>query len=153
MGDRCCLEMTLRGTDLPRFAAFVGAQPGEEWWNALDTADHPDLVTVQLYEANYGLLDERTAAAKAGIPFHGTHGAGGEYSGHAFASIDGEMAEAPINEWGELIMAVDEDLNPLDDIEDLRAYVSRLRAVKKFFTTPAVPAEGPDVPPPPGEIP
>lgn len=145
MGDRCHLEMTLRRADLTKFAPFVDAQPDKAWWDDEDEMDNPDLVTVRIYEANYGLLDERMAAAKAGIPFHGTHGEGGEYGGYAFASIDGEMAEAPLNHSGELTLAVDEDLNPLEDIEGLRAYVNRLRAVKRLFGAEKAPA-GPNAP-------
>ena len=131
MGDRCYLEMTLRRADLDRFAPHVDAKPGEEWWDHLD--DHPEtpgLVNVSVYEANYGWLDERQEAAKAGIAFTGTHGEGGCYGAYAFVAVDGEMNEAPLNHDGHLIIAVDDDLTPLDGEEDgLRAFVERRRAV------------------------
>jgi hypothetical protein len=143
MGDRCYLEITMRRADLPRFGSAVGEKPDENWWDADDpVTDHPDLVTVQLYEANYALYDQRHEAAKAGIPFYGTHGEGGEYGAYAFAALDGEMLEAPLNHEGDLILALNDDLEPVDpdDLVHLRAYVAKLRAVKALFGINAVPA-------------
>ena len=135
MGDRCYLEMTLRRADLDRFAPHADASPGEEWWDHLD--DHPEisgLVDVSVYEANYGWLDERQGAAKAGIAFMGTHGEGGCYGPYAFAAHDGELDEAPLNHDGYLIIAVDDDLKPVEGAEDcIRAYVNRRRAVERLF--------------------
>ncbi len=136
MGDRCYLELTQRKADLPRFAPFVDAKPEEEWWDYQDDIDgHPDLVTCCVYEANYAWYDERQAAAKAGIPFYGTHGDGGEYGPYAFAALDGEMLEAPLSHDGYLILALDDDLKPVDpaDLQHLRAYTTKLKAVKRLF--------------------
>ncbi len=135
MGDRCYLEMTIRREDLPKFALCVDAEPGEEWWDDLrEHPSNPHLVSVSVYEVNYGWLDERQEAAKAGIAFAGTHGDGGCYGSYAFAAHDGEMSEAPLSHDGDLIIAVDEDLKPVDDgDETIRAYVARLRAVERLF--------------------
>lgn len=133
MGDRCYLEMTMRRADLPRFAEHVGAAPAEKWFDAEDAHERPELVTLRIYEANHAWYDQRREAAEAGIPFFGSHGEGGEYGPYAFASIDGEIAEAPLNHDGDLILAVDENLQPIGDVEDLRAYVTRVRAVKRLF--------------------
>jgi hypothetical protein len=134
MGDRCFLEMTIRREDLPKFARHVDAKPDEEWWDDLhDHPSNPRLVSVSVNEANYGWLDERQEAAEAGIPFFGSHDEGGCYGGYAFAAMDGEMNEAPLNHDGYLVIAVDDDLMPLDGIEPLRALVARRRAVERLF--------------------
>lgn len=153
MGDRCYVEMTMRPPDLLRFAPFVRTAD-ERWWDDLDEQNNPDLVTVRVYEANYAWYDERAAAAADGMPFFGTHGEGGEYGAYAFAAADGEQVEAPLNHDGYMVLAVDDDLKPVDDIEELRAYINKLRAVKRLFGidvtdggTPAdQQAEGPAVP-------
>jgi hypothetical protein len=133
MGDRCDLEMTLRRGDLPRFGELMHTQPNVDWFDTCGESDSPEVVIVRLYEANYAIYEERLAAAKAGIPFFGSHGEGGEYGAYGFASLDGEMLEVPLSHAGNMFIAVDDDLKPLDDIEDLRAYVARLRAVKTLF--------------------
>jgi len=133
MGDRCYLEMTMRRADRPRFAEHVGAEPTEKWWDQEFAEDHPCLVTVNVYEANYAWYDELRAAAEAGIPFFGQHGEGGEYGAYAFVSVNGEHAEAPVNHDGDFIIAVDENLQPLGDTEELRAYVARLRTLRRRF--------------------
>ena len=144
MGDRCYLEMTLRREDLPRFAEHVDASPNEKWWDAEDDLeDHPNLITVRIYEANYAWYDERRKAAEAGIPFFGTHGEGGEYGSFAFAAIDGELEEAPLSHDGDLIISVDENLQPLWGVEELRAYMVRLQAVKKLFGIEEIRREDP----------
>ena len=80
MGDRCYLEITLRRADLDRFGKHLDAAPGEEWWDHLDEeANQPGIITASVYEANYAWYDERCAAAKEGIDFHGWHAEGGEY--------------------------------------------------------------------------
>jgi len=124
----------MRKADLPRVAPFIDAKPDEKWWDADDeVAQHPELVTVTIYEANYAWTDQREAAARAGIPFYGTHGEGGEYGRYAFAALNGEMREAPLTHEGDLFMALGNDLQPLEDIESLRAYIAKLRGVKMLF--------------------
>ncbi len=135
MGDRCFLEMTIRREDLPKFAPHVDTRPGEKWWDEIqDHPSNPHLVSVSVYEANYGWLDERQQAAKADIAFAGTHGEGGCYGGYAFAAVDGEMDEAPINHDGYLVIAVDHDLDPVEGAEDcLKAFARRRDAVEQYF--------------------
>jgi len=133
MRDTCDLNLTMRKADLPRFAPFVDAQPDEKWWDDDDQMANPDLTTVCVYEANYGWLKQREAAAQAGIPFYGTHGEGGEYGAGGFASLDGEMFDAPLNNEGYMFIAINDELNPVDDIEALRAYVAKRQAVKQLF--------------------
>ena len=132
MGDRCYLQIRLRAADLPRFATHIGAAPKEEWWDGLNE-EPGGIVTAEIHEANYSWLDERQAAAEAGIPFHGCHGEGGCYGPYAFASLDNRLLEAPLSHDGEFILVVDEDLKPLDDGEQLRAYVAAVKQVEAAF--------------------
>ena len=132
MGDRCHLRITLRREDLKRFAPFLDKEPDQEWGD-YSQAGEADIVTVEVFEANYALYDERHAAAQAGIPFLGQHGEGGEYGPYAFASLDGEMLEAPLSRDGELILAVDRELQPVGEVDGIRNYVAKLRAVEALF--------------------
>ena len=133
MADYCYLEMTLRRADLPRFAPFVHGKPDGEWWDGTEPTIVPGLITLYVYEANYAWGDPRLAAAKEGIPFYGTHSEGGEYGPYAFVSLDNEQIEVPLSHEGELFIAVDDNLKPIDDSEGLRAYAAKLKAVKRLF--------------------
>ena len=135
MGDRCYLEITLRRADLDRFGQHLNAAPDDEWWDHLDEEEgRPGIVTASVYEANYAWFDERAAAAKAGIPFHGRHDSGGEYGPYCFASWRGKLREAPVDHDGNLCVAVDEDLKPIgNDLAFLRRYVRTLKKVKTAF--------------------
>lgn len=144
MGDRCYLELTMRRVDLARFAPLVDAHPDKKWWDDECGHDTPELVKVQVYEANYAWYEERMAAAQAGIPFYGTHSDGGSYSAYDFVALDGEMLEAQINHEGYMVIALDHNLQPIDDIEDLRAYVAKREAVKKLFGSEVKDAEPSD---------
>jgi hypothetical protein len=133
MGDRCYLEITMRRIDLPKFAAFANARPDEKWWDNEDEADTPDLVLLKMYEVNYAWGEQREKAAAAGIPFFGMHDAGGDYGSYAFAACDGAMCETQLNHCGDLVVTVDENLEPTDDIENLRAYADKLKNLKTLF--------------------
>jgi len=136
MGDRCYLEITMRRADLPLFAPHVDAGADDEWWDIADDVDnHPDLVTVGVYEANYAWQSARDAAAASGIPFFGTHEEGGEYGPGGFAACDGAMLDVELRHGGYMIIALDDDLKPVDpdDLAHLREYVAKLRAVKRLF--------------------
>ena len=134
MGDRCYLEITLRRSDLDRFGKHLDAAPGEEWWDHLDEeANQPGVVTASVYEANYSWYDERCAAAKKGIDFHGWHAEGGEYGPFEFVSFRGKHLEAERNHDGELVIAVDENLKPITGMAHLRKYVRILKKVKAAF--------------------
>ena len=134
MGDRCYLEITLRRSDLDRFGKHLDAAPGEEWWDHLDEeASQPVIVTASVYEANYAWYDERCAAAKDGIDFHGWHAEGGEYGPYEFVAFKGKHLEAERNHDGELVIAVDENLKPITGMAHLRKYVRTLKKVKAAF--------------------
>ena len=143
MGDSCFLEITMRRSDLPRFASHIDAAPEEKWWDRLDEDENrPEIVTVSVYEANYSWYDERMNTAKAEIPFYGYHAEGGEYGSYAFASLAGKLHEAPLSHEGDLMLAVDENLKPISSKarRNLRQYVAALRQLKSDFAM-AKPAE------------
>ena len=134
MGDRCYLEITLRRSDLDRFGKHLDSAPGEEWWDHLDEeASQPVIVTASVYEANYAWYDERAAAAREGIDFHGWHAEGGEYGPYEFVAFKGKHLEAERNHDGELVIAVYENLRPLAGMAHLRKYVRILKKVKAAF--------------------
>lgn len=133
MGDRCCLHMTMRREDLPRFAQHVYAGAEEQWWDELDEQTPSGIVTVMVHEANYAWMDERLAAAQAGIPFYGTHEAGGEYGPGGFVSWGGALSEVELDHDGNLYIPVDESLRPLESRSRLRKYVRRLKKVRAAF--------------------
>ena len=134
MGDRCYLEITLRRADLDLFGKHLNAAPGEEWWDQLSEEENqPGIVTASVYEANYAWYDERAAAAKEGINFHGWHADGGEYGPFEFVSFRGKHLEAERNHDGDLVIAVDENLKPLTGMAHLRKYVRTLKKVKAAF--------------------
>ena len=128
--DRCSLEMTLRNADVPRFVPFVIREPGEK---RVGDAFTPGLAGLRADDADYGWYVARTEAAKAGIPFYGTHDDGGDYDARAFVSLDGEMLEVPADRHGDVTVSVGESLLQPDVPDDLRAYFSKLKAVKKLF--------------------
>ena len=135
MGDRCYLEITLHRADLDRFGQHLNTAPGEVWWDHLDEEeDQPGIVTASVYEANYAWYDERCAAAKEGIDFHGWHAEGGEYGPYEFVAFKGKHLEAERNHDGDLVIAVDENLKPLTGMAHLRKYVRTLKKVKAAFT-------------------
>lgn len=130
MGDRCYLRITLKREDLDRFGQHLGYLPGDRWWDELDEpAD--GLVEVGIFEANYGLTDQRMAAAQAGVAFVGWHSEGGEYGSYEFASAGGEMLECETNRNGDLILALDHDLNIQNDLQHTRKYVAMRRQVRE----------------------
>ena len=142
MGDRCYLEINLRRSDLDRFGKHLDAAPGEAWWDHLDEdQNQPGIVTASVYEANNAWYDERCAAAKDGIDFHGWHAEGGEYGPCGFASFRKKHLEVAHNHDGELVIAVDENLKPLTGMAHLHKYVRVLKKVKAAFAREALAAE------------
>ncbi len=139
MGDRCNIMITLRREDMARFATHIDAAPDDKWWDDLHDEPGNGCVTVELYDVNYGMCDARASAAKAGIPFHGNHGAGDEYGPHGFVAWQGTQHEAALDHRGDLIITVDEDLKPSDDLKNLRDYVKALRAIRNAFVNPVGP--------------
>jgi len=126
----CCMNITLRTTDLERFRQAAGLDEAG-WWNTLDETGTPGVVKTGIDEADRGWEDERSAAAKAGIPFVGDHGWRNGCCPMAFAAVGGDMLEAPIDEDGWLVVRVDRDLEPIDDRHELWKFVELERMAKK----------------------
>jgi len=131
MGDRCYLQITMRRKDLEPFGNQLGWTGCYDWWDDLYDEDNPDIVTVDVQEANYGWVDDREAAAEAGFLFIGQHDAGGTYGPCSFAAVNGVHMEMPVDHDGNLVMALDGDLNPITDIDDLKAFRDHHKAAGK----------------------
>ena len=95
MGDRCHMEITLRG-DAENLRKFGEALK----WSAqivLDPLDPPNdscgcgCGTLVIDEANYALQIELDTAAKAGLEFFGWHGEGGSYPAEDFVTDRGKV--------------------------------------------------------------
>ncbi len=144
MGDRCYIEIILRRDDLRRFGEHLYSGADEAWWDDItEDESRPDIVTVSAHEANYGWFNERAEATKAGIPFYGQHASGDEYGPYAFASWHGEQHEVPLDRNGNMVVAVDDDLNPIQDTQRLLQFVATRNKVQVAFAKgqvkPAVP--------------
>ncbi len=137
MGDRCYLQITMRRKDLEPFGHQLGWTGGYDWWDDLYNEANPEVVTVAVHEANYGWVDDRESAAEAGLVFTGQHDAGGTYGPCAFAAVNGVHMEMPVDHDGNLVMAVDEDCNPVTDINDLKAFCEHRKAARTALGLPA----------------
>ena len=133
MGDCCSLQITLRRQDLEAFGKAIGYHNPCTWWDELYHEDNPAVVTVSVYEANYGWLDYRIAAAEAGITFTGQHESGGGYGPCVFAAVRGLHIEMPVDHDGNLVMALDDELNPITTLEDLRAFIDHKKAAEEIL--------------------
>lgn len=133
MGDRCYLQIKIRRKDLEPFGRAIGYVHHESWWDELHNEDHPELVTAVIHEANYGWLDYRIAAAEAGITFTGQHESGGCYGPCMFAAALGLHIEMPVDHDGNLVMALDDELNPITTMEDLRAFIEHNKAAEDIL--------------------
>lgn len=130
MGDRCSLQITMRHKDLAAFGKAIGCSDDYDWWDELDEAQ-PGIVTVSVREANYGWLSDREKAGEAGFAFFGQHDAGGTYGPSAFAAVNGEHMEVSVDYDGNLVLALDDDLNPLTGIEELKAFRAHRQAAEQ----------------------
>lgn len=133
MGDACYLRIIMKREDLDRFGTIMHAEPGEPWWNEEHEEPAHGIVDLGICDANYAWGRQRLAAAKAGIPFYGWHGEGDEYGAYNFASLDGELVDCHAARDGDLLLAIDHDLNIKTDIQHVRRYVTMLKAVRELF--------------------
>jgi len=128
VGDRCWLEVNLRESDLNRLGRIFGAPPFDE----IDESESH--VTGFIGEINYGGLREREEMAQAKIPFHGSHGAGGEYPECVFASFDGKMTAVPSIERMPVITVNEEDLNPVEGVGPPTRHVSdQVARIRRYY--------------------
>lgn len=134
MGDHCNIQITLRREDLARFAKHVDAQPDDKWWDELHDDPGNGVVTVEMYDVNYGLCDARASAAADGIPFYGNHSEGSAYSPCGFVSWQGVHYETVLDHSNELVVAVDQNMKPSEEaLRRLREYVTAFKAVRNAF--------------------
>jgi hypothetical protein len=122
MGDRCFVTINIHKSRLPELNEHLGIDKG-----FLDQHEPDDdgVVELELEECNYGLTSSREKAAAAGIPFHGSHYAGGSYGPARFASHGGKHKEAPVSMDGDITVRFDEDARDADcgDILAVREFL------------------------------
>ena len=130
MGDRCTLTITIRQVDQPRFeellrqARLLG--PEDSWrsfFNEVEEEETAEVLHCTVYEANYGLFDERRGWAQAGLAFYGRHGEGGTYPAALFVAVDGELYDVAALD-GDPVVPVDAQGNPeTEALHRVRCYL------------------------------
>ena len=95
MGDRCYLSITIRKQDEEKFTEVLKKHgevqdSGDDLFD--EVADEDQTIRYTMFEANYGLTDEREQWAKE-MTFYGDHGAGGGYGPILFVAYNGELIE------------------------------------------------------------
>ena len=133
MSDQCYVTMTLRREDLERFGKVLGLQPGMTWWDDEISEPAPGVIEVGLCDANYALYPERQKAAGEGLTFLGQHEAGDEYCPYGFVALNKEMHEVEVDGNGHIILPVDRDLKLVGDLDIVRRYIEKVRAVEALF--------------------
>ena len=134
MGDRCFLEATLRRRDLQKFRDVT------EWGDCFTVDDEDgDSAVVDGYieEVNYGGVDGVTAAASAGLRFHGTHGSGSGYEPEMFISDGRACTFLTVDGEGYASVQYDPETGkPDDELGDkrrIKQFAVKLRQVKQFI--------------------
>lgn len=89
MGDRCYLRLVCRKSDQKRLLEAIDY--GEEEFEVND--EGLTWIEMGFVEANYGLFEPRYKAAGLGIPFSGSHSAGGSYEASVFVSWAGRLTD------------------------------------------------------------
>jgi hypothetical protein len=130
MGDRCYLQMAIRRKDLEPFGKAIGVSNSHPWWDDLHEEGRARVVMAIVHDANYAWLDSRIAAAEAGIVFTGQHDAGDNYGPCAFAAVNGMHIEMPVDHDGNLVLALDDELDPITSMEDIQAFVDHCKAAE-----------------------
>lgn len=130
MGDRCTLTMTIRQADQPRFEELLRHSrhlgPGDTlpaFFNEIEEDDASQTLDCTVYEANYGLCDERRGWAQAGLEFSGRHGEGGTYPAALFVAVDGALHDVAAL-GGDPVVPVDAQGNPeTEALHRVRCYL------------------------------
>jgi len=135
MGDRCSLSITLRQDDLPkllRLLDFSDQEIQRGVGGEVETQDSDDgSTTVRVHEANYGLYSERQELAAMGVAYYGSHGAGGDYGSAAFTAANGQWADVPMSECGQIMVPVNDRGRPdARTIKEARLYQRLLREAR-----------------------
>ena len=124
MGDRCYLTITFRKEDRKKVIEQM------EGFDEEDDSNNNTTITATMYEANYGMDTERTNLANENVAFHGSHGAGGEYTEAIFASCGEEYADTYAMD-GFPAVKVREGGVDQGDLEEAKKYY---RVIKKVLT-------------------
>lgn len=130
MGHTCTLTITIRHADQPCFEKLLRQSrllgPEDSWRSFFQEVEEEATTKVlhcTVYEANYGLFEERCDWAQAGLEFYGRHGEGGTYPAALFVAVDGALHDvAALN--GAPIVPVDAQGNPeTDALHRVRCYL------------------------------
>lgn len=131
MGDRCYLYVTVEKARAKEFSDIVFGFDKEP------DAESDLCVSYEEFEVNWGATDERATAAKAGILFYGTHGAGDEYGPCAFYGMNGVSDEAETGPNGGYVLPADEDGNISESAQDnLKAFIRGFKEAKERIHNP-----------------
>ena len=130
MGDRCTLTLTIRTADQARFEELLrqshllgAADTWRSFFDEVEAEEPREVLHCTVYEANYGLVDERRGWAQAGLEFSGHHGEGGTYPAALFVAIDGELHDVAALD-GDPVVPVDTQGNPeTDALDRVRGYL------------------------------
>lgn len=122
MGDRCFMQITCRRQDQARFEAlgFRYECKSSTDGSVVDLIDE---------EANYAHYDQ----LPQDIPYHGYHGAGGEYGSHDLACDGQTYAEVESGRDGDYVVTWDDTTRQpsVKSLERIRAYLIVLAAAGK----------------------
>lgn len=126
MGDRCYLEITFRKEDKKKVIEYLGEFE--------DEVDHDNnTVTGIMYEANYGLYEDRGTLARAGIAFYGMHGSGGDYPEAVFASYSGEYVDTHSIDGYPVARVHEEGINR-EEVAEAESYHKIMKKVQTYFS-------------------
>lgn len=138
MGDRCTLTLTIRQADQPRFEELLRQSrllgPEDSWRSCFDEIEEEEIAEIlhcTVYEANYGLFDERHGWAQAGLEFSGHHGEGGTYPAALFVAVDGALHDVAALD-GDPVVPVDAQGNPeTEALHRVRCYLHAFASLQR----------------------
>ena len=141
MGDRCTLTLTIRQADQARFEELLRQSrllgPEDSWRSFFDEIEEEEAAEIlhcTVYEANYGLVDERRGWAQARLEFYGRHGEGGTYPAALFVAVDGELHDVAALD-GDPVVPVDAQGNPEPDaLHRVRCYLRASAALQRRWS-------------------
>lgn len=133
MGDRCYLEITYRKDQHSIFQKQLQYNSNYDWHDGV-MGQTDTWVHVCVDEANYGLMSDREALNKQGIPFYGWHTPGGDYEACVFAAVDGELSDVIGKDEGpHARLNEDGSIHPTDLKDGMRYYDILKKAREQIY--------------------
>ena len=122
MGDRCYWQAWVRKSDSKRFQEIVYGQVRDK--NQIEFTD----------EMNYGAYGACERAAKEGLVFKVSHGAGGEYGAGEYCAINGKFYTVNCLHDGDIGVPVDDEGEvSKKDLDAVRDYLVALKSVEEML--------------------